>query len=433
MKKSVFTICAKNYIGLAQVLERSIIRYNDDIDFFIFVADDFLPSEKKGILLPANLLIAKYCLNISEEKWHEMSFKYDLTEFCTSIKPFCFKHLFETKGYEQSVYLDPDILVFNSMEYIFQELNRFSIILTPHVVKIEEKYSGDLKENGFLSTGVFNLGFLALKRDENSLKMLNWWANRLEDFCYRDVIDNYFTDQKWIDFLPCFFSSEVLLISHHLGLNLAPWNFYERTLVKVSDQYFVHARTDKLDNQNYPLIFAHFSGFDYSMLIGGKIQQGNIQHLLIHEDLSPIFVSYSSEIFNSKFKEFNALGYLYNFFNNGTSISIVHRRLYRRLLHDGKIKSNPFETGAPDSFYYLMVQRKILSKKTSAIDKMTKYNMDGVENKLKWINNLSIFLFKIFGGQRYFLLIKLLRSYSKMENQVHLIDRSYLKNNILEK
>ena len=32
MRKVVFTICAKNYIGLAQVLEKSILEYNKDID-----------------------------------------------------------------------------------------------------------------------------------------------------------------------------------------------------------------------------------------------------------------------------------------------------------------------------------------------------------------------------------------------------------------
>lgn len=33
MKKSIFTIVAKNYIGLAQILNNSIRKYNNDIDF----------------------------------------------------------------------------------------------------------------------------------------------------------------------------------------------------------------------------------------------------------------------------------------------------------------------------------------------------------------------------------------------------------------
>ena len=38
-KNCIFTICAKNYIGLAQALEKSILQYNNNIDFYIVVAD----------------------------------------------------------------------------------------------------------------------------------------------------------------------------------------------------------------------------------------------------------------------------------------------------------------------------------------------------------------------------------------------------------
>ena len=41
MKKSIFTIVAKNYIGLAQILNNSIRKYNNDIDFFNDIRRDF--------------------------------------------------------------------------------------------------------------------------------------------------------------------------------------------------------------------------------------------------------------------------------------------------------------------------------------------------------------------------------------------------------
>ena len=31
----IFTICAKNYIGLALALEKSVRQYNDDVDFIL--------------------------------------------------------------------------------------------------------------------------------------------------------------------------------------------------------------------------------------------------------------------------------------------------------------------------------------------------------------------------------------------------------------
>src|ERR1035437_4081302 len=122
-----------------------------------------------------------------------MSFKYNLTEFCTSIKPFCFTYLIKHFGFEKVIYLDPDILVYNSFDQIFKDLSQYSIILTPHILNIQPIYSGDLAENSFLNTGVFNLGFLAIRKNETVLNMLQWWANRLIEHCYIEMLDAYFT------------------------------------------------------------------------------------------------------------------------------------------------------------------------------------------------------------------------------------------------
>ena len=87
MKTCAFTIVAKNYIGLAMILGKSLARYNPEIDFKIVVADE-IDSEIKD--LPSNILIAKEELDYSPDIWRNMSFKYDLTEFCTAIKPTAF-------------------------------------------------------------------------------------------------------------------------------------------------------------------------------------------------------------------------------------------------------------------------------------------------------------------------------------------------------
>ena len=84
--KSVFTIVAKNYIGLAKVLRQSMLEKNEDVSFYIFVADEQC-DEYEG---EKGVLFAKDCVDIDRKTWIDMSFKYSLTEFCTAIKPFCF-------------------------------------------------------------------------------------------------------------------------------------------------------------------------------------------------------------------------------------------------------------------------------------------------------------------------------------------------------
>ena len=71
MKKCIFTIVAKNYIGLGEILGSSIARFHDDVDFRIFVADEFdtQPSQ-----LPDNVIVTRNLLGYSNDEWEDMAF-----------------------------------------------------------------------------------------------------------------------------------------------------------------------------------------------------------------------------------------------------------------------------------------------------------------------------------------------------------------------
>lgn len=423
MKKAAFTICAKNYIGLALALGQSIKEHNDDIDFFIFVADEFTQNEQLDNL-PSNIIIAKDAIGIPIEQWNQMSFKYDLTEFCTSIKPSCFKYVFEKFEPDACIYFDPDILVFNSLNTIFYQLEKYSIIVTPHVTTIQSFYTGKLDERKLLYSGMFNLGFLALKRDEDAEKMLDWWEIRLEDRCFQNIMENYFTDQKWMDFLPSFFPTQ-LLVSPDLGLNVAPWNFHEREIIKVDSTYFVKNRVENNQTNIFPLTFVHFSGYNYKALINGEIIQGNIENFDDYDDFKEIFDKYSEFIKKSEFTKYIELVYSYNYFSNGIMISRIYRALFRRLFEDNKINSNPFD--ANGTFYFSLEKSKVLNPQMQKADKVTMGTVANIERKTILINKLFDVMFKVLGANKFFMIVRLMRSYSKIENHVYLIDRGYLK------
>ena len=117
MKKCSFTIVAKNYIGLGLILEQSLQKFHkSDIDFYIFVADEIDASQ---ITIPENVISVKKISDYTDAEWTDMTFKYDLTEFCTSIKPFCFQYIF-SKGYDSALYFDPDICIFSPITEILE-------------------------------------------------------------------------------------------------------------------------------------------------------------------------------------------------------------------------------------------------------------------------------------------------------------------------
>lgn len=430
-RKCIFTICAKNYIGLGQILGNSISKSNPDADYFIIVAD-----ELDNITVPDNVLEAKRILAdlISADLWTEMSFKYNLTEFCTSIKASCFQYLFERQGYDKIIFLDPDIYVFSSFDDIFNSLDNYKIAVTPHITTFSEHYQGPRAENGITSTGIFNLGFLALKQSAQVNDFLIWWAERLKSKCYIDVLDNYFTDQKWMDFLPIMFDSETLLISDNIGLNVAPWNFFERELYKPNGHWRVKVRNSKEQlhsylqkDKDYPLVFVHFSGFNYSALLKGDIIQNNIPNMEGYSDVETICNFYSEKLkLNAvMFNSFIKYGYTYNSFSNGKNIISFHRRIFRSLLDEGEALQNPFD--ASGIFYSkLALKQLIIADKHNDIDRINKLNSAAdTSAKLLRINQFMRLIFKMIGIKRYILLLKLMRPYSRVENHIHLMDSVY--------
>lgn len=432
MSKNVaFTICAKNYIGLAQILEKSIKKNNPELDFFIIVADEFTLEDEgllkeNGDIINQSILTAKEILDYSSEAWTELSFKYNLTEFCTAIKPKCFSYFFASKKYEKVIFFDPDIMIFNSLKSIYDDLENYSMILTPHLIDIETSANG-MSDNGMISTGVFNLGFLALKNNDSSKKMLDWWNFRLLERCYIDFNKGYFTDQKWMNFLPGYFDNKDVLVTHDLGMNVAPWNFCERKLSKKENFYYITERNN--ESSLFKLIFTHYSGFDYKALINNEIVHTSINDLVIHPDLQPLFDEYGKMLNESLFLQYLKMKYTYSAFNDGSPILHVHRRLYRRLLEDDKISSNPYSV-QKQSFYTQLKENNLILDVKESSNKSNRYTTPNIKGKIKIINFLLKLTFRMIGSQRYFQLVKLLSEYSRIENHLFLIDKSYNSKNI---
>ncbi len=422
MNNIIFTIVAKNYIGLANVLAKSIFEVNDNIDFYVFIADEpdqEITSDFQGV----SYKVAKETLNIDEDKWQELSFKYDLTEFCTSIKPACFNYLMDNNPDAKIIYFDPDIAVYNSLNPIFDELENNFLILTPHITTIENYYSGEALENDFLGAGIYNLGFLALRNCKEALTVIEWWHQRLLKQCFIDKFDSIFTDQKWMNFVSCFFDKGVL-ISRDLGRNIAPWNYFER---KVSVEDGIFYVQNRINNSNKTkLLFAHFSGLDYKNL---SIQKNkNVPDLRYQDytDLEDMYQFYKVRLEVGEIKKYFPLIYSYNSYTNGKPIISIHRRLYRRLI-EMEVVPNPFDSN--NIFYKTLTKSNLLvNSDASSVDKQNHLSIDKFDKKIVLLNHIIIRLEKIIGFKNYILLSKLLIRYFKPENQLFLYDKKYFRN-----
>ena len=162
---------------------------------------------------------------------------------------------------------------------------------------------------------------------------------------------------------------------------------------------------------------------------GGTVQK-NILNIKKYSDIEKILFMYGKAIIENVeiFDYFISLQYSYGFYSNGNVVTSVHRRLYRSMISKGMKDDNPFLING--MFYSLLAKKKIIVTTKSNLDKLTKQNFPNAEKKLRSFNLFMKMLFSILGYERYFLLIRLLHPYSRLESQIHLLDDKYLDNNI---
>ena len=424
------TICAKNYLGIAQVLRDSFLQHNPDADFHIFIADE----PEADLDLDANTHVARNVLDIPGDIWVNMSFKYDLTEFCTSIKPFCFEMLLA--NYEKVAYLDPDIFVFSSMDYVYSRLDTYLFVTTPHIISPEEHCTGDIPDVSFLRVGVNNCGFIAARKSPKTEKIVKWWEERLIHQCFNEQLASVFDDQKWTIFLPAFLDEGEYLCSRHMGINLAPWNYYERKIVREDGNFYVRHRFDETIRPGRDrLIFAHFAGYNYKVLAQGKVERVRIADLRKFEDVEMIFRVYADVLQSNRDRMllyFN-LPYSYACFDNGTPIDLPHRRFYNGLYNSYGFRENPFRSASTESFYFLLKKARLLdlsSGKGMSVDKVKPDNLGHFGTKLIWLHRALKFLLSLVGYRHYILFFKLMRYFCRYENQTFLMGKKYADYNL---
>lgn len=391
-----FTICAKNYLAQALTLKESFLKHNPSLNFYIFLADKIDGVEDvDGVVALDKSWIPD---------WVNMAFKYDVIEFNTSIKPFCFGKLFK-EGYEKVIYLDPDIYVTRPLDYIYECLNNKSVVLTPHYCDVEEHFDGAVSEETFNKVGIYNLGFCALKNDKVGQEIAKWWQNRLQYKCYSQSSEGLFVDQKWMDYIPGFFPDATCVSSHH-GMNVAIWNLHERELFIDDKQGYMIRR--KKTGDEFPLLFFHFSGFDpfETTVINRRHPQFNVT---TYPSFKPIIEEYRERVYANGYDRFSKMNYGFNHYSDGGVIAPLQRRMFRVYLNEHKVEFNPFEINTP--FYKILKNSRLLLKASTKQNGFASYTKEeknkGKKLEDKVVKPMLRLALRVLGAERYAMLIRL--------------------------
>lgn len=295
-QKIAFTICSVNYLAQAKVLGESLKRHNPDYKFYIGLCDVL---ENRG--LDKSKIEGFEIIEVDKigiDKFDEMCERYDITELNTAIKPFFIDYFFKANPNTELVYyIDPDIEIFDKFDGLEDLLKTNNIVLTPHFYT--PIFDDQLpREQEMFVNGIYNLGFLAVKKSTEVDKFMHWWQEKLRTECYMDIKKGMFVDQLYCNMVPLYF--EGVHIEKNPGYNMAYWNLHERTLTVENGKYY---------SNKVPLIFYHYSGMDAKdpNNISRWIKRYDLNN---RPDLVKIFTDYKakiSEYDNDYFKTFKCV------------------------------------------------------------------------------------------------------------------------------
>lgn len=276
-----FTIATNKYLKQALTLAKSVLKYNGNYTFIIALLD-VKPSYP--LELPERIdILEVHKMQIKE--FATMQQIYNAFEMSCALKPFIAEYISKTNDTEKIIYLDADILVFDSFKVMEKdEFSSFSI--TPHCTSFknkEDNYSMELTINNH---GLYNAGFFSFNtRNNESFEILKWWQNVLLTECRVNLCTGHFVDQIWLNYLPLYFDQ--VNIIKDVGYNVALWNLSERNLKEMGDTFLI--------NNIVPLVFFHFTGYDFE--IPETLSKTHTQFSLHDKpELESLFSKYGKEL-----------------------------------------------------------------------------------------------------------------------------------------
>jgi hypothetical protein len=326
VSQAICTIVAKNYAAQARTLCESVKSQHPSLACYALIIDDWA-----GYLSPAEEPFAIVsCDELGIPDLRTMQFKYNVVEYATAVKPVLIEHLLKHAGVERLLYLDPDILVTNSLDGLFQRLDDFDCVITPH---LDADYAPDgllPDDSTILLHGIYNLGFLGMRREAASKPFLAWWRNKLSSSCVREPDRGHYVDQRCIDLAVSLF--EGFYIERDTGYNVAYWNLHSRYLDFDGQSWTCNGR---------PLGFFHFSGFNPEQ--PDMISPFTTRHTLAtRPDLVTLFSDYGRRLVANGYYETRVWPYSFARFDNGVPISAPDRQRYRTAIAKGMQTSDPF-------------------------------------------------------------------------------------------
>jgi hypothetical protein len=337
------TVVTASHLGLARALASGLCAQHPQAQLQVLLADRIesqaLRRWQEEYSAEGLRLISLGELPDDPQTTERMCFYYTPFELCCALRGLLHKYLWLQTDVPQWIFLDADIRVVAPLAALWEQLQHATLLLTPHRRKAPSLQHAATLENSLLLTGLYNAGFLGVRRSEEAWRFINWFTARLERYALDDQHESgWFVDQLWLNLTPQYFAE--VQSAAHAGANVGHWNLFDARF-----EYSAHDGAFSIDGE--PLLFFHFSGWN--------IEKPNelSAHARPSEQLPPqnlaawraLAEAYRDAVNRYASGEYSSHRYAFGHFSDGRPISLWMRRHFWRLCEQNTIPFNgsPFE------------------------------------------------------------------------------------------
>lgn len=230
------------YLSQGRALYDSLNQHCPEFKLWMLCLDDQTHRSLRALKLAKVDLISLEDLECGDAPLRQAKTNRSLLEYYFSCTPSLPLFILQNNpAVDVITYLDADLFFFSRLEALFNEIANHSIAIIAHrfpaAFRKAERH------------GIFNVGWVTFRRDENGISCLQQWREQCLKSCSDRGNNGRFADQKYLDDWPSRFQNVVVL--QHKGANLAPWNLAN---------YRISVHGGKIYVDDEPLIFFHFHG-----------------------------------------------------------------------------------------------------------------------------------------------------------------------------
>ena len=240
------TLFNSKYLDRGLVLFDSLKATLEDFKLYILCMDDLCAEilEKHN----EDKIITVRLSEFETPVLKEIKTNRSVSEYFWTCTPLLIRYVLEERNEKECTYLDADMFFYSNPSVLLEEMEKAgkSVMFVPH--NFAKRLNGKEKV-----VGQYCVEFNPFTKSEDSLMVLNEWANCCIESCGLVRDGKTFGDQKYLDALSLKFDN--IHICKNNGAGIAPWNIDNFSL----DDDLLR---DRDGNECIPVFF-HFQGIKF--------------------------------------------------------------------------------------------------------------------------------------------------------------------------